>query len=324
MPARDRPAHAPQRWGMVLLLAALTALTTLTAITGCVAQVPQTVRIGLVAPFEGRWREMGYDIIPAARLAVREWAARVGPGGVAVELVAYDDQGDPTLAVEQARRLAADPAVRVVIGHWRDETTRAALPVYAERGLPLVTFSAAEIDHSPGVYNLAPAEAALREAARRWAESQPEDWQIVDPWTDDVLQNARLLRERAGQANLIGGPGWGMGQFYALSAGLAEGTVFVTGAVLPSTDTLPAGVTVEGFTAGFTEGSLGAPPGLLSEAGYLAAWVAIERTLADMGIEAGQTPADGLAFDQTGRRINAPIALYRWQDGGPQPLTLLP
>ncbi len=324
MPAHDRPVQAPRHKGMALLLAALTALTTLTAITSCVAQVPQTVRIGLVAPFEGRYREIGYEIIPAARLAVREWAARVGPGEVAVELVAYDDQGDPSLAVEQAHRLVADPAVRVVIGHWRDETTQAALPVYAERGLPLITFSTAAIDHSPAVYNLAPAEADLREAARRWAESQPENWQIVEPWTDDVLQNARLLRERAGQANLIGGPGWGMEQFYALSSGLAEGTVFVTGAVLPGADTLPTGITVEDFTAGFAEGSLGAPPGLLSEAGYLAAWMAIERALADMGIEAGQTPADSFTFDPTGRRVNAPIALYRWQGGSPQLLAPLP
>jgi len=96
------------------------------------------VRIGLVAPFEGRQREIGYDVIYAARLAVREWNGRGGVNGYRVELVALDDGGNPEMALRAAQSLAVDPAVVGAIGHWLEETTAAARPAYAEAELPLI------------------------------------------------------------------------------------------------------------------------------------------------------------------------------------------
>jgi len=96
------------------------------------------VKFGLVAPFEGRYRPVGYDAIYAARLAVRERNALGGVGGYRVELVAYDDGGDAQAATERARQLALDPQVVAVIGHFRVDTTRAAWDVYAHEALPLI------------------------------------------------------------------------------------------------------------------------------------------------------------------------------------------
>jgi branched-chain amino acid transport system substrate-binding protein len=105
-------------------------------------QVPGTVRptvkIGLVAPFEGRYRYVGYDAIYAVRLALRQANAAGGVGGYSVELVAYDDQADPVMAIEQVRKLAADPGVVAVIGHFDEKTTVAARSAYVDAGLPLV------------------------------------------------------------------------------------------------------------------------------------------------------------------------------------------
>ncbi|MDT8306097.1 MAG: ABC transporter substrate-binding protein, partial [Anaerolineae bacterium] len=100
---------------------------------GC-RSVPPTVKIGLVAPFEGRWRDVGYDAIYAARLAVREVNENGGVAGYRVELVALDDRGDPQLAAEAAATLAADPALIVAMGHWLPHTTSAVAPVYADLG----------------------------------------------------------------------------------------------------------------------------------------------------------------------------------------------
>ncbi len=99
-----------------------------------------TVKIGLVAPFEGRYRYVGYGLFAAVRLALREANAAGGVGSppCSVELVAYDDGADPDMARQQAEKLAVDPQVVAVIGHFREETTRAALPVYAREGLPLL------------------------------------------------------------------------------------------------------------------------------------------------------------------------------------------
>ena len=100
--------------------------------------VRPTVKIGLVAPFEGRYRYVGYDVFSAVRLALHEANEAGGVGGYSVELVAYDDGADVVMAVEQARKLAADPQVVAAIGHFREETTGAASSAYAEAGIPLV------------------------------------------------------------------------------------------------------------------------------------------------------------------------------------------
>lgn len=107
-------------------------------ILGLVACQPvRTVYIGLVAPFEGRDRPIGYDAIFGARLGVRMWNA-THPTGPQVMLIALDDQGDPILAQERARQLVSYPGLIAVIGHFRPETTRAAAPIYRAAGIPLI------------------------------------------------------------------------------------------------------------------------------------------------------------------------------------------
>ncbi len=121
----------------LLLCLALCALASLS----CRSQ-PSTVKIGLVAPFEGRHRAVGYDAIYAARLAMREANERDAAHTWRVELVALDDGGDAELARQAAASLALDEAVVAVIGHWLDETTAAARPLYETEGLPLLATGA--------------------------------------------------------------------------------------------------------------------------------------------------------------------------------------
>jgi ABC-type branched-subunit amino acid transport system substrate-binding protein len=115
----------------------LTVLAALLWLTGC-ASVAPVVKIGLVAPFEGRHRAIGYDAIYSARLAVREINAAGGIGGYRVALVALDDRGDPELAGQASASLAVDPAVVAVLGHYLPETTATAASIYANGDLPLV------------------------------------------------------------------------------------------------------------------------------------------------------------------------------------------
>ncbi len=95
------------------------------------------VKIALVAPFEGRLRQVGYDAFPALRLAVRQ-AIEQNNTNVSISFVAYNDNGDPAMAERVARNVAIDPNVVAVIGHWVPTTTLAALHVYTEAGLPIL------------------------------------------------------------------------------------------------------------------------------------------------------------------------------------------
>lgn len=102
------------------------------------AVVEPVVKIGLVAPFEGRYRALGYDAVYAARLAVRQVNADGGVGGARVALVALDDGGDRELARQTAASLVVDPDVIAVVGHGLSPTTEAALPLYRKGDLVLL------------------------------------------------------------------------------------------------------------------------------------------------------------------------------------------
>ncbi len=109
-------------------------LFVLGAISGCRSVAP-VVKIGLVAPFEGRHRTVGYDVLYSARLAVREINAAGGINGTRVALVALDDGGNPENAQATAESLLLDPNMVAVIGHWLPETTAAAAPLYTQGNL---------------------------------------------------------------------------------------------------------------------------------------------------------------------------------------------
>lgn len=108
--------------------------------------MPTVVKIGLVAPFEGRYRDVGYDAIYAARMAVREANGAAEPGGVHVELVALDDSADAELARQAATSLVLDPDVVAVMGHWRSETMAAAQAIYEQGGVPLLMLGEAPFE----------------------------------------------------------------------------------------------------------------------------------------------------------------------------------
>jgi ABC-type branched-subunit amino acid transport system substrate-binding protein len=119
------------------------------ALSACTVTRP-TIKLGLVAPFEGRYRSVGYDVIWAVRLAVREANEQDLVTGYGVELVALDDMGDPDRAREQAAKLAVDPQVVVVLGHWLVATTTAAADDYASAGLALLAAGGVEADPQVG------------------------------------------------------------------------------------------------------------------------------------------------------------------------------
>ncbi|MFQ5944640.1 MAG: branched-chain amino acid ABC transporter substrate-binding protein [Anaerolineae bacterium] len=141
---------------------ALLLILAVGSVYGCIARgSPPLVKIGLVAPFEGDYRPLGYDALNGVRMAVRERNAEGGGLGRRVEVVALDDHGEPSEARRQAAELALDPLIFGAIGHLRDETTAAAATVYSQAGLALVTLGAPSLVSVPSVdgqARLGPAE----------------------------------------------------------------------------------------------------------------------------------------------------------------------
>ena len=182
-------------------------------VSACLPVTRPIIKIGLVAPFEGRYRDIGYEVIYAVRLAVREANAAGGAAGYEVELTALDDSGDPGAAAEQARTLATDPQVLGVIGDWLGPTTFSAAPLYAAEGLPYLATAASALP--PAAYRLWLTSAALRDAAAG-AE--------LCPLPCDSLEDLCWLsqtRASGVSAAIFGPPLWGEPQFATL-AGLVR------------------------------------------------------------------------------------------------------
>lgn len=67
-------------------------------------------KLVLLAPFEGQYREIGYNALYAVRLALDEIDS-----ATELELVALDDGGSDDLAVQRATAIASDPDVAGVL-----------------------------------------------------------------------------------------------------------------------------------------------------------------------------------------------------------------
>jgi ABC-type branched-subunit amino acid transport system substrate-binding protein len=295
----------PGALGLVALLLSLAA---------CLPLARPVIKLGLVAPFEGRYRDVGYEVIYAVRLAVREANARGGVAGHTVELVALDDSGDPVMAVEQAHKLALDPLVVGVVGHWLDETTTAAAPAYAEAGLPLLATTAGPLP--PGVFRLWPDQASLDAALPPDAERCPAPcgWIEGAAWLESLNPNALAA---AGPAL------WAFPQFAVLAGSRAEGAYVALPAPLPS----------QSADAGFAERYRALSNGVAPRASAVLAYDAANTLLAALsasdlsrpGVSAALTSVaiDGLAgeisFDQAGAWRGAKAWLYQWRAGVLEP-----
>ena len=132
-----RSDRATAGWILFVPLSLCLSIALSLCLAACAATQP-VIKIGLVAPFEGRFRAIGYEAIYAARLAIREINTRGGVHGYRIELVALDDRGEVERAREAAQQLALDPQVVAVMGHYRPATSAAALAVYCASRVPVV------------------------------------------------------------------------------------------------------------------------------------------------------------------------------------------
>ena len=286
------------------------------ALSACVPATRPVVKIGLVAPFEGRYRDVGYEVIYAVRLAVREANAAGGVDGYDVELTALDDSGDPAMAAEQARKLGTDPQVVGVIGDWLDATTQSAAPVYNVEGVPLLATTSAALP--PGAFRLWLTSDAITAAA---AGSQ------LCPLPCDTLDNVDWLTQahaQSGARQIFGPPLWGQPQFATLAGSLASGVRFIAPAPYPADSTDPS------FAARYKAISNGVEPHANAVLAYDGARLLFAASATSVGRDGvpthlgvstalSQIDFQGLSgpieFDAAHNWAGAKAWVYEWQNG---------
>jgi branched-chain amino acid transport system substrate-binding protein len=72
------------------------------------------IKIALVDAQSGQLSSLGAWELKGARLAIDEWNAAGGVNGRQVELGVFDDQGDPTVGTNLARKISSEGYIAMI------------------------------------------------------------------------------------------------------------------------------------------------------------------------------------------------------------------
>jgi branched-chain amino acid transport system substrate-binding protein len=146
------------------LIKSAAALATAVALAACGDKAPQPapkaeapkapeaqiVKIGVASPLTGAQAHIGIDIRNGVQLAIEDAnAANVQIGGkpVRFEMVAEDDEANPTKATTVAQKLV-DSKVVAVVGHFNSGASIPASKIYADAGIPQISPSSTNPDYT--------------------------------------------------------------------------------------------------------------------------------------------------------------------------------
>jgi len=101
----------------------------------------RVIKIAFQGPLTGPEAELGLGQLQAVQYMATKFNQR-NKGTLKVEVIEVDDQGDPFIAVKLAPLIAEDLSIIALVGPSYSGSTRASLPFYKEKLLPLISPSA--------------------------------------------------------------------------------------------------------------------------------------------------------------------------------------
>lgn len=125
-------------------LSVTTALAgTLALVLGLAAPALADIRIGATISETGPASFLGDPEAKTLKMLVEEINAAGGVNGEKIELIVYDDGGDPNKARTFATRLIEDDEVVAVIGGTTTGTSMAIIPVFEDAEVPFISLAGA-------------------------------------------------------------------------------------------------------------------------------------------------------------------------------------
>lgn len=261
----------------VSVIRPLLYIVLLVLFVGCTAQVAPPTKIVLLSSFEGRYREVGYDALYAARLALSD------AGYEQITLLPIDDGGTELLAADRIHALENDPSVEVILASGLFATSSTAQA--ALNRLPMLII---------GHWNTAP--------------HPPQTYMLANPALDDLLteSNANIQAMANFDAPLVGSEILSLWQFPMLRDDLSDIQI-VSSATLPDAS----------FTERYGAGDQFAPdPNLLATLTYDATRLVAESIVTNTLLsEITYDGLNGtIAFDENGYWREAPINVYQYDE----------
>ncbi|SHN59429.1 branched-chain amino acid ABC transporter substrate-binding protein [Desulfovibrio litoralis] len=111
----------------------------------CSAHASDVITIGVATPQSGDFAMLGKSVLDGVSVVVDDLNAHGGLLGKQIKIVVGDDNCNPDLAVNIAKKLINDK-VDAVIGHLCSGATKSALPFYTEEKIITISPSAANVD----------------------------------------------------------------------------------------------------------------------------------------------------------------------------------
>jgi ABC-type branched-subunit amino acid transport system substrate-binding protein len=125
---------------------ALTFASAIALLAGsAVAQQGDRIRIGVVSSLTGPAATLGVNTLAGAKLALKEINDKGGIMGRQGELVVADDQSNPTLTVNEAKRLIHQEKVQVALGPLGSLTAVPAVPIFNEAKMVNISISTSNL-----------------------------------------------------------------------------------------------------------------------------------------------------------------------------------
>jgi branched-chain amino acid transport system substrate-binding protein len=96
------------------------------------------IKIAIANAQSGQLSSLGAWELKGAKLAIDEWNQKGGVNGRKVEIGVFDDQGDPTVGTNVARKIASEGYV-AMLGTAESAVTIAMAPILQQAGIPNIT-----------------------------------------------------------------------------------------------------------------------------------------------------------------------------------------
>ena len=126
---------------MLTLVIAVTMLLSILTACGGGSAKGEPVKVGILAPLTGSVAQYGINVRNGAVLYLKQYNAKGGLNGKQIEVVEYDEEGDPAKAVTGYNSLM-DQGITALIGDVTTAPTLAVVPEANNDNIPMITASA--------------------------------------------------------------------------------------------------------------------------------------------------------------------------------------
>src|SRR6516162_8060924 len=151
---------------------------------------------GQSAALRGPNAALGLGMREGILAAFHEANAAGGVHGRKLELISYNDDYEPEIAITKTNKLIEEDKVFALIGEVGTPTSKAVLPITTEQGIPFIApFTGADFLRDPSLTNVINTRASYDQETEAWIEHLTRDLglsRIAILYQDDSFGRAGL------------------------------------------------------------------------------------------------------------------------------------